>query len=202
MVTSEIISRFNLQVDDSSELSESEELALANEVYSDIQDDRAWEWLKSEYSGTTSTSVDYIALPDDFSYIMPNSYDEAVVFVGDAYEEYKVVPFSSRRNYRDQDGFCYIDIANSRLVFTLQPTESKSVEYDYIKIADPLLPDTEPLVTTDKFGTMIAYGMAAKFNPIELSDKSQSYQRENKLEYLTLLSDFRLKDANNKLNIG
>ena len=67
-----ILNKFYLQVDDSSELSDAEALDLANDVYGDVCDDRAWSWLRATYSGTTSASVPYIALPSDFNIILPN----------------------------------------------------------------------------------------------------------------------------------
>lgn len=201
MITSDIIARYNLQVDDASELSSDEELSLAQEVYDEIANDRPWEWLKATYTGTTSISVPYIALPSDFKQISPNKDNNSVVFVGSDYSEYKVIPFSSRRDYRDMSGFCYIDVANRRLYFTLQPTSAMSVEYDYIKRPAALTLATAPLVTTDQFGKLIAYGMAAKFSNIEQSEKDSSYQRENSVQYARLLSDLQIEDANIKLSI-
>jgi hypothetical protein len=201
MITSNIIARFNLQVDDSSELSSDEELALANEVYIDICNDRDWEWLKTTATGTTSISVPYIALPSAFKKLSTNSYNESVVFVGTDYQEYKVIPFSSRRDYRDQDGFCYLDMVNRRLYFTKQPTTAKAIEYDYITEPTALTLSTTPILTTDQFGTLIAYGMAAKFNPIEQTDKAVSYRTENTIEYQKILSDYRIEDSNIKLSI-
>lgn len=201
MTTSEIIARYNLQVDDSSELSTDEEIALVNEVYIEVANDRPWEWLKAEYSGTTSGAVSYIDLPADFKELSLNSDNEAIVFVGNEYSKYRVVPFSSRRDYRDQSGVCYIDMANKRLVFTLQPDAGKPVEYDYIKIPATLDSNDTPLVETDQFGKLIAYGMAAKFNNIELSEKGSSYQKENQTEYYRILSDERLTDANLKVQL-
>lgn len=201
MTGTNIIARFQLQVDDASELSTDESLALLNEVYSDVCNDRDWEWLKTTATGTTSISVPYIALPSNFKQMIPNSYNESVVFVGTDYQEYKVIPFSSRRDYRDQDGFCYVDMVNRRLYFTKQPTSAKAIEYDYIATPTALTGATAPIVTTDQFGTLIAYGMAAKFNPIEQTEKSASYRAENQIEYTKMLSDFRLEDANIKLSI-
>lgn len=201
MIASDIISRFELQIDDASELSSDESLALANEIYSDICNDRDWEWLKATATGTTSITVPYIALPSNFKQIIPNKDDRAVVFVGSDYSEYEVVPFSSRRDYRDQDGFCYLDMVNRRLYFTLQPTAAEAIEYDYITLPTALTTSTEPIVTTDQFGNLVAYGMAAKFNPIEQTDKTVSYQKENRIEYLRILSDLALEDANIKLRI-
>lgn len=201
MLTSQIIARFELQVDDASELSTDESVALAQQVYTEVCNDRDWEWLKATATGTMSTSVDYIALPADFKKVVPNSHGKSVVFVGSDYSEYEIIPFSSRRDYRDQSGYAYIDIPNSRLVFTKQPTEAKSIEFDYIKKPDALTIATEPILTSDEFGVLIAYGMASKFNPIEQTEKSMSYQKENNVEFLQRLSDFRSEDAEIKLSI-
>ena len=72
MITSDIINKFNLYVDDGSELSSSEELTLAEKIYRKVLDEHRWEFLKKEYSGTASTSVPYIALPSDFKNIAIN----------------------------------------------------------------------------------------------------------------------------------
>ena len=201
MTTQDIIDKFNLIVDDASELSSDEELALLNDVYGDVCDDREWEWLKSTATGTTSTSVPYVALPSDFKKIAPNEYNKSVVFVGTDYQPYRVVSFSDRRNYRDQSGFCYIDIPNQRLVFTLQPTEVKDIEYDYIKIAPDLdITSSDPLFR-DGFRRMLAYGMASRFPSIEQADKTTSYARENLGQYLNILSAMRQEDAEIKLSL-
>lgn len=200
MTSDNIIERFHLQVDDSSEMSTSEEFALLNQVYTDVQNDRPWEWLKATATGTTSTSVPYIALPSDFKEMAPNKDNVTVVFVGTQYAEYIVIPFASRRNYRNQNGFCYIDVPNQRLYFTLQPTVAEAIEYDYIKVAATLTTGTSPLVTSDQFGTMIAYGMAEKFAPIEQSNKATSYSPENRVTYSSMLSDFATQDAQIKLS--
>lgn len=200
MQTAHIIDRYNLQVDDASELSTDEELALANEVYSDVCADRPWEWLKTTYTDVTSTTLPYIDLPANFKEFSLNKDGKAVVFVGDDYSEYKVVPFSSRRDYRNMNGFCYADIPNQRLYFTLQPTSVKAIEFDYIKNPAALTLSSEPLVESDKFGTMISYGMAVKFTNIDQVDKSKgTYQNENKREFDKMLNDFRFEDASLKL---
>jgi len=204
MFTSEIIARFRLQVDDATELSSDEELALLTEVYDEVCNDRPWEFLKKQFSGVTSTSVPYIALSSDFKMFSPNKDGKTVIFVGTKFDEYTVVPYSSRREYRDHGGYCYLDMVNRRLYFTLQPTSVESVEYDYIYIPPALTvtPPTSPLNTTNQFGNMIAYGMAAKFNPIEQSDKATSYRNENYNSYRSMLEDFAVEDANIKLAIS
>jgi hypothetical protein len=201
MLTSDILLRYALQTDDASELSSTEQLDLAQEVYDEIQDDRDWEWLRATATGTTSTTVSYVALPSDFKKLMPNKDNKSVVFVGTDYQEYLVIPMSSRHDYRNMDGFCYIDVPNQRLVFILQPTSVRPIEYDYIKRATALTPATSPLVDTTQFNNLIAYGMARKFVNIEQTPKDVSYARENRDEYNRILSDFRLVDAEIKLSI-
>ena len=204
MTTADILLRYTLQVDDASDLSSTEQLDLAQEVYDEIQDDRDWEWLKATATGITSISVSYVALPTDFKKLSTNKYNKSVVFVGSDYAEYQVVPMSSRHDYRGMTGYCYIDIPNLRLVFIVQPTSVEAIEYDYIKRAADLTPSTSPLVTSSQFGNLIAYGMARKFVNIEQQDKSggkTTYQREFETEYNRILSDFRLIDAEIKLSI-
>lgn len=198
MIGSEIIEKFKLQVDDASELSTDESLDLANRVYQDVQNDRPWEWCKASFAGTSSTSVPYIALPADFKYIAPNKDGRSVVFVGSDFQEYEVVSFQDRRNYRDQDGYCYIDIPNSRLYFTLQPTSAKAVEYDYIAAQDDLTLSTSPAFR-EGFHWVIVYGMAMKFPSIEQAEKGTAYDKDNRAEYERLLSDMAMEDALQKL---
>lgn len=198
LTTAEIISRYNLQVDDASELSSDEELALANEVYNTICNDRPWEWLKRTYTGVTSTTLAYVALPSDFKELSPNSYNKSVVFVGTDRSEYLVVSLSSRRDYYNTDGYCYIDIPNQRLYFMKQPTEVKAIEYDYVSYPTALTTATSPLFNS-RYHEMVSYGMAAKFSNIDQEDKSKSYKNDNKKEYDDFMFDLRTEDANIKL---
>ena len=201
MTTSEILAKFQLQVDDSSELSSSEELDLANDVYGDICDDRDWEWLKSTKTGTLSISLPYVSLPTNFKKIIPNEYNKSYVLVGTSYRPYEVIPFSSRREHRDQDGYCYIDIPNSRLVFTKQPTSTDSYEFDYIIIAPDLDTISSNPLFRAGFHPIIAYGMAARFNNLEQTDKTNSYQKENQKLFNDTLTSMAIEDANIKLSI-
>jgi len=44
--------------------------------------------------------------------------------------------------------------------------------------------------------------MAAKFDPMQLTDKVQSYQRENTQLYESTLSQLRMLDANQKTQLA
>src|SRR5437870_3060285 len=114
MTTQEIIDDiFHVYTDDTTELSSAEELALADRISKKIARSRPWEILKTEKTGTLSTTVPYVVLPDNFAHITENnqSTDNSipvlnnaaarVVFVGSSYRPYQVINFSDRRQYRN-----------------------------------------------------------------------------------------------------
>lgn len=199
MITSDIISKFNLYVDDGSELSSSEELALAEKIYRKVLDEHEWEFLKKEYSGTASTSVPYIALPSDFKNIAINYTEDGepkqVIFFGSTYDVYEVIPFSQRRDYRDQGGYCYIDKRQGRLYFTKQPVEAGAVEFDYIYNPDALTTNTSPVFDSIHHD-IVYHGMVMDFYSIEQTEKARAYFSEHMNWYKDFLT--RMKNVNIK----
>ena len=200
MNTAQIIAKFNLYIDDGSELSSAEELALANKIYRQVLDEKDWEFIKKEYAGTTSASVPYIALPSDFKNIVVNYDDEdgepsQVVFVGQNHDVYKIIPFSQRRNYRDNSGFCYIDKRQGRLYFTEQPAGAYDVEFDYVYNPDDLTLATSP-VWDSIHHDIIHHAMVIDFYSIEQTEKTRSYYQENLIAYGKVLQ--RMTNVNMK----
>lgn len=205
MTAQEIIEMFELYLDDTSELSSAEELALLNRVYKEICRDRPWEFLRTEKTGTLSISVPYIALPDDFLFMADNHGSEnesdnaanddkqKVVFVGTARVPYEVVSFANRRNYKDKSGYCYVDIVNNRLYFTLQPTAADSYEFDYIALPASLATTDEPIFKVAH--ETIAYGMAVDSYIIQQFEKARSYAPENQQKYLKGITDIAYWNA-------
>lgn len=204
MNLSTIIQNFELYVDDLTELSTAEETTLANKIYHRICADRPWEFLKTSATGTLSTSVPYVSLAADFSFFVPNTqysdsvtnYDNstAAVLVGANYTPYRIVNWSDRRQYRDQQGYAYLDLANSRLYFTKQPSTAESFEYDYIKVPADLTASDEP-VFPDRFHAMIYHGMAIEDDIIQRFDKARSYAGENAAMYKKYLDDMAMWNA-------
>ena len=201
----QIIEQFNLYVDDGSELSSEEELQLLNKIYRQVLDEKEWVFLRKPFSGSTSTSVPYIALPDDFKSIAVNWYEnqepEQIVFVGTNFEQFKIIPFMQRRNYRDMDGYCYLDMLNRRLVFTKQPTSVKTVEFDYIYAPDDLTLATTPVFDPEGnlgHAIIIMHGMVVDFYSIEATEKERAYYNENVNGYNKVLG--RMANVNLKNN--
>ena len=209
MTTQEIIEDiFRVYVDDSSELSSTQELALANRIYKKICRNRPWEFLKKEATGTLSASVDYVALPSDFLYMAENNQSQQVnenidnakvVFVGTDHRAYKIINFSDRRKYRDKDNYCYVDLTNSRLVFTKQPSSAEAYEFDYVAMPADLTLATSPVFPAD-FHDIIGYGMASDSFIIQLFPKAQSYSTENQIKFNEGLKDLAFYNATLQVN--
>lgn len=211
MLASEIISRFETYVDDATELSSTEELALLQKIYNKVWGDRSWEFAKRGATGTLSTSVPYVSLPADFERILSNdqSTDNSVsvennavprvVYIGSAYTPYQVVNWSDRRKYLNQSGYCYLDMQNLRLYFTVQPTTADSYEFDYKAIADTLTTASTPAIPA-RFHDMLYHGMAVDDDIILRYPKAQSYAPENNAKFKSYLSDMRLWNASLQVN--
>lgn len=208
MTTQEIIDNiFHLYTDDTTELSTAEEVALADRISKKIAMSRPWEILRTEKQGTLSISVPYVTLPDDFGFITENhdytdnsiSNDQnsasRVVFVGSTYRPYKIINFADRRQYRDQDGYAYIDIGNSRLYFTKQPVSAESYEYDYIKVPATLTSGATPWMPA-QFQPIIGFGMAVDGFITQLFDKARSYAKENNDRFESYMLDMAFWNAN------
>lgn len=191
MTGQNIIDRFEIQVDDVTELSTTEELAVLNRVYKRILGSRVWSFLKTSASGTASQDSNgyYITLPSDFMWIISNAgwtdntmesgsvAAPKVIFVGSNYDPIQIVNWSDRRQYRTNNKYAYIDLANNQIRFTATPS-STTYEFDYQYMPDDLTTATSP-VFPSQFHDFLAYGMAVENDIIQLSEKAKSYQREN-----------------------
>lgn len=199
----QIIDMFELYLDDTSELSSSEELALLNRKYQKIARALPWEGLKTTKSGTLSGSVPYVTLPTDFLYMTENNQDadpgvddegqfSKVVFVGSSLTPVRIINFSDRRRYQGQN-VAYVDLVNNRLTFIVQPS-AVSYEFDYIRKPDDLTVSTSPFFPIAH--EILAYEMAVDGYIIQLFDKARSYAAENRQLSEECMSDLKYYNAN------
>lgn len=187
MTKSQIITKAQLYLDDSSELSTQEFSDLFDKFYRIFNSSHTWEGTKAEGTGTTSTSVEYVALPADFLYLTANhnhtdqSYeaDRPVVFRGTTYKPYYIVSWSDRRQYRNTEGYAYIDFPNSRLYFTKQPALAEAVEFDYHAQQPALATDESPWFP-EEYHDWIYHRMVSDDYMIQQSPKGKSYANENR----------------------
>lgn len=183
MTGEDIISLFNLQVDDSTELSSAEELDLLNASYQEVCDDRPWEFLKEEFSGVTDGST-IVALPSNFSYFVElNENGDKVIYVDE--KEYILINYSERRKYNDNTAVAYVKGTN--LYFIVAPNAGLEVLGDYIKVPDDLLESTSPIFP-NRFHKILAYKMAISDFIVQANmSENNSIERNNALykDYLS-----------------
>jgi hypothetical protein len=199
MIASEILLKFQLQVDDQTELSSDEELALLNDVYQETAFERPWNILKTSATGTVVNNE--IALPTDFAYIYNNrnyagndTYANLpVIFIGSTYQPYYLINFDERRQYRDQRGYAYVDYANNKIVFTATPADT-AYEFDYIKVPAALTLSDSP-VFPERFHKKFAYDMAIQDSIVQMSDKLQALFEANKAESDRYRSSMEMWDS-------
>lgn len=181
MTTSQdIIKKFELYLDDTSELSSSEELDLLNKVYLDICSDRPWEFLKKQASGyiLTDSIGSYILNPSDFSmFTTKDDQSLPIIYVGSGYDEYKVVNYSDRRQYRNVSGYAYMDMTAGKIYFTSTPSGT-TYEFDYCKIPALLTLSTSP-VFPETFWYILVHSMAVDGYIIQLFQKDRAYTKEH-----------------------
>jgi hypothetical protein len=211
MTIQEVIALFQLYSDNSTELSESEEVVLANKKIQEIASDRPWEALKAQASGSISNSgTEYsITLPADFAFFtennqttdtsvgVDNNASPKVVFVGTNYAPYQIVNFSDRRQVRNMTRYAYLDLANSKIVFCGNPSaDGSTYEFDYIKVPATLaLADTVTFPPA-RFQEMIAHAMAVDEELIEKFPRVNSYAKDNEFKYDNYLTALAYWNSN------
>ena len=198
MTKAQLIAKFNLYTDDSTELSDSETSDLFDKVYRDICVFKPWEFTKSAHTATvsgTTTSLpsDFLSLTKNANYTDNRNYaSDPVVFVGSVYTAFKVVNWSDRRQYNGATGYAYLDIPNSNLVFTA--SISDTVEFDYQRQM-PALASSESPAFPEEFHMIIPHAMAVDEMMIELFEKARSYADENEAKYNYYLGQMSVWNA-------
>lgn len=195
LTAEEIIEKFELQVNDLTELSTDEELDLLNEIYIlDICGDRPWEFLKTQATGALTfdnvKGLWSIPLPSDFSYLainnqytdntidVENNASPTVIFVGANFQPMQVVNFSDRAQYRTHSAICWVDVAAKKIYFAVPPADTSFYQFDYIKIP-PLLALGDFPIFPGQFHKMIAYAMATDNDILQLSAAATSREKDN-----------------------
>lgn len=209
----QIIVNFELQVNDLTELSSSEELALLNRVYFKVCNGQPYEFLKKQGSGSlgSDSNGSFITLPGDFNFFpgnaaytdnsigQDNNAAPKIVFLvsGTTYTPYQVINWSDRRMYVNRSGFCYVDAANGVVRFTggtgFTPPAS-SWEFDYIFVPPVLTINDTPKIP-GQFHDMLVYKMATENDVLQLSPKATSMQADNQAKYEEYVADLQYWNA-------
>lgn len=204
LTAAQIISNFELYVDDTSELSSTEELALLNKIYRKVLTYKPWECTKSEWV-TTTNGLTLIALPVDFAYFVENqnytdnsietNYGQAPKAVYINNSPYRIVNWSDRRQYQNTSDVCYADISAGYLRFPVAPRSGLTLSADYVFIPPDLTLTDSPIFPA-AFHPMLYHGMAVDDMIIQLFDKARSYAPANQAAFDSYLADFSYHNAN------
>lgn len=205
MNAAQIIAKFELKVDDTTELSSVEELALLNRIYQFICDDRPWEILKKEGSGTMLTTTT-ITKPADFAHFVENmNYTDNSISTEEnskptgilinGVKWLKIINFSDRRQYANQDGYAYLDLTQDKIVTTYPQPSGATYSFDYKRVPDDLTLGTSP-VFPDRFHDIFVFAMAVDDMATQLFDKARSYAQENQGQMNSYLQRMAMWNAN------
>lgn len=210
MTAAQIISLFEFLVDDSTELSSTDELALLNRVYKSVASERPWKILQKEASGTMASTTT-IALPSDFEFFVENynltdnayssqiNQKPCVVYIGSNYTPFYIVNWSDRRQYQNNNGVCYLDLANSVVKFPYAQSSGQTYSFDY-KYTPADLTTSDSPVFPARFQDLLAYAMAVDDAFIQQYPKNSSYAPENAGKYQKILSAMNYWDAQLNMN--
>jgi len=198
MTGEQIINNFRTKVDDSSELSQSQELELLNEIYDEVLSSRKWDFLKTKSTGTLSGNK--IQLPVDFNGFVGNfkkqrnaGYTVAVWISETSGARGVAYPIVSKQNFPQDEDRRLAFVENGEIV--LSRSFSGTFEFDYSLKWPQLALDTEPLFAS-QFHKILAFGMARDFYDIDQfgsTNRNQSnfYERkfDGQMEQLTNNTD-------------
>lgn len=210
MTGTEIVEKFNLYTDDTTELSTEESLDLANAKARDIYSEMAWEFLRKPFSGVTN-SDGTITAPSDFAHFMHNYSedetqnipDQSVVYVN-GYTPYFVVPMGARNNYNTQNGvfgarnICWYNPSTNKIEFPVSPGGSVPVSFDYQQNPVDFAAGTSPVAPIGReahFGMAVVHLMCVDDDVIQKSEKARSNVKENMGLYQKKLTDLKHHNA-------
>lgn len=207
----DIIEKFELQVNDLTELSTEEETDLANDKYNVICDDRPWLFLRRPATGAlaydSTVSMWYAPVPADFKQFciddqytdntieVDNNAEPIAIYVGANKDRYQVINYSDRRRYNSRGGVAYLDPVQNKIYFPVAPSDTSIYDFDYIIIPPDLVDgDDEPLFPI-RFRILIVYLMAMDNDVLQRSSAANSQAGQNNALYQSRLGDMQLWDA-------
>ena len=194
----QIIDRFELYTDDTTDLSSDEELILANDKLRLIYMEQPWEFLRRKKSGSVE-SDGKITPPTDFDELMENYSEDPtigepitkVVYVGRS--PYLVVPMG-QRNANNYSNVCWIDPTDGKINFAQTPGSGAAYEFDYKTSPDDITVTTSPKLPPE-YHPMVVFSMLIDEEIIKKSEKARSSMQDNFVQYQRYLKNLKLRDA-------
>ena len=198
----QIIDRFELYTDDTTDLSSDEEIILANDKLRLVYMEQPWEFLRRKKTGVVE-SDGKITPPSDFDELMENFSEDPtvgepitkVVYIG--HSPFLVVPMG-QRNANNYSNVCWIDPTDGKINFAQNPGSGAAYEYDYKTSPDDIAVGTSPKLPAE-YHPMIIFSMLIDEEIIKKSEKARSNMQDNAVQYQRYLKNLKLRDARFKL---
>lgn len=212
MLAQDVITNFETYVDDSTELSSTQELTLLQKVFNKLWIQKPWEFAKASVAGTFALTTPNIPKPADFSSFLENNLSTdntieidnnaapKVIFIGASYQPYQIINWSDRRQYRNRSGFAYLDLPNNGISFSVVPPAIDTYEFDYKKQPPTLVLGSEISGIPAEFHPMLYHAMAVDDDIILRFPKAQSYAPDNQARYDSYFRDLAAGNASLQLN--
>ena len=200
----QIIDRFELYTDDTTDLSSDEELIVANDKLRLIYMEQPWEFLRRKKSGVVEGDGK-ITPPTDFDELMENYSEDPtisepllkVIFIGSQKSPYFVVPMG-QRNANQYSNVCWVDPTDGKINFVQSPGTGTTYEYDYKTSPDDITVGTSPALPPE-YHPMVVFGMLIDEEIIKKSEKARSNMQDNAIQYQRYMKNLKLRDARFKL---
>lgn len=200
----QIIERFELYTDDTTDLSSDEEITLANDKLRLVYMEQPWEFLRRKKTGVVE-SDGKITVPTDFDELMENYSEDPtisepllkVIFIGSQKSPYFFVPMG-QRNANQFSNVCWIDPTDGKINFAQSPGTGALYEFDYKTSPDDITKSTSPKLPAE-YHPMIVFGMLIDEEIIKKSEKARSNMQDNAVQYQRYLKNLKLRDARFKL---
>jgi hypothetical protein len=208
LTAGDIITKFELQVNDLTELSSQEELDLLNDKIQELAAERPWEVLKKSATGVptidSTTGLYSITLPSDFNAFSENNMNTdntlpvnnnaspKVVFIGATQlQPYQIVNYSDRIQYQNQGAVCYVDMNANKIFFPIAPAFLDFYRFDYVSLP-PLLTSTTdtPSWIPNRFRKYLWFIMAVDDEILQRSSSANSQAPNNNAKAQKTLLDF------------
>lgn len=202
LIGQQIIERFELYTDDTTDLSSDEELIIANDKLRLIYMEQPWEFLRRKKSGSVE-SDGKITPPSDFDELMENYSEDPtigepitkMVYVGRS--PYLVVPMG-QRNANNYSNVCWVDPTDGKINFAQSPGSGASYEFDYKTSPEDIAVGTSPKLPAE-YHPMVVFSMLIDEEIIKKSEKARSSMQDNFVQYQRYLKNLKLRDARFKL---
>ena len=187
-----IIDKFELLIGDS--LDPDFSLQLVNDAKNSIETELQLEITKKlNSSGATVAGQTYTtseSLPSDF-------LSPLAIRVGT--QRVYPIPFEGQIDYRDINGYYWIDLANDVYYLTGTQGSANTIYFFYQRETDDLTVSTSPVWPT-RFHSLIPYEMARKYFAIDAGEKGRSWLPEMQAFYMELKRQIIDWDSKLKLN--